>query len=434
MKIELNQPEYQYLSDNSQECDENTAFFCCKQNEKFLKNARENQAVKIVSPKELALLFDISDIKIIGITGTNGKTTTAAAIYSMLLDLGEKVAFQGTRGLLINEERVAPKGLTTPLLFESMCNLFRAKEAGCSYFIMEVSSHAIVQDRIEGLSFFLKIYTNLTQDHLDYHDTFEEYARVKESFFQDDGMKLINKDAKKIEFNIKNAYTYALDAPATFNIIAYSLNNGMTAIMRHFDKQVDFQSPLYGFFNLYNLTAAIAAVKLITEHTLEDICATVENFAGVSGRMEVVSDRPLVIVDFAHTPDGMEKVMDSLKEKDIVVVFGAGGDRDKSKRAMMGRVANRYAKKIYLTTDNPRSEEPMDIINDIYQAIDEKEKVKVSSLREDAIYFAIDELEEGETLLILGKGDEEYQEFKDKKIAFDDREVVREIIKEKFNR
>ena len=159
-----------------------------------------------------------------------------------------------------------------------------------------------------------------------------------------------------------------------------------------------------------------------------------ENFAGVSGRMEVVSDRPLVIVDFAHTPDGMEKVMDSLKEKDIVVVFGAGGDRDKSKRAMMGRVANRYAKKIYLTTDNPRSEEPMDIINDIYQAIDEKEKVKVSSLRGDAIYFAIDELEEGETLLILGKGDEEYQEFKDKKIAFDDREVVREIIKEKFNR
>lgn len=434
MKIELNQKEYKYLSDNSKECDADTAFFCCEQNKKFLENAKENQAAKIISPKELEELFDISDIKIIGITGTNGKTTTAAAIYSILLDLNEKVAFQGTRGLYINEERVAPKGLTTPLLFDTMCNLYRAKIAGCQYFIMEVSSHAIVQNRIEGLAFFLKVFTNLTQDHLDYHDTFEKYKKVKESFFQDDCMKLINKDAQKIEFNIKKAYTYALDAPATFNIIAYSLNNGMTAVMRHFEKQVDFQSPLYGFFNVYNLTAAVASVKLVTEHSLEEICEVVDNFAGVSGRMEVVSERPLVIVDFAHTPDGMEKVMDSLKEKDIVVVFGAGGDRDKSKRPMMGRVANRYAKKIYLTTDNPRSEEPMDIINDIYQAIDQKEKVKVSSLREDAIYFAIDELEEGETLLILGKGDEEYQEFKDKKIAFDDREVVREIIKEKFNR
>ncbi len=422
------------MSDNSQDCDRDTAFFCCRQNEKYLSNAEENHAPAIVSPNELEELFDISEIKIIGITGTNGKTTTAAALYSMLLDLDEKVAFQGTRGLYINENRVAPKGLTTPLLFETMCNLFRAKESGCTYFVMEVSSHAIEQERVEGLQFFLKVYTNLTQDHLDYHGSFEEYKRVKESFFQDDCMKLINKDAKEIEFNIKNAYTYALDAPATFNIIAYSLNNGMTAIMRYFDKQVDFQSPLYGFFNLYNLTAAIAAVKLVTEHTIEEICAVVDNFAGVSGRMEVVSDRPLVIVDFAHTPDGMEKVMDSLKEKDIVVVFGAGGDRDKSKRPMMGRVANRYAKKIYLTSDNPRSEDPMDIINDIYQAIDEKEKVKVSSLREDAIYFAIDELEEGETLLVLGKGDEEYQEFKDKKIVFDDREVIREIIKEKFNR
>lgn len=434
MKIELNQNNYKYLSDNSVECGVDTAFFCCEQNKNYLENAKTNHAAAIVTPEELENLLDLENTMIVGITGTNGKTTTAAAIYSMLLDLDEKVAFQGTRGLYINEDKIRAKGLTTPLLLETMTNLYLAKEAGCKYFIMEVSSHAIVQNRIENIKFGLKVYTNLTQDHLDYHKTFDEYKRVKESFFKDNCMKLINKDAKKIEFNPKKAYTYALDAPASFNIIAYSLNNGMTAIMRHFEKQVDFQSPLYGFFNVYNLTAAIASVKLITEHSLEDICATVDNFAGVSGRMEVVSERPLVIVDFAHTPDGMEKVMDSLKEKDIVVVFGAGGDRDKTKRPMMGRVANRYAKKIYLTTDNPRSEESMDIINDIYHAIDQKEKVKVSSLREDAIYFAIDELEEGETLLILGKGDEEYQEFKDKKIAFDDREVVREIIKEKFNR
>lgn len=434
MKIQLNQEEYKYLSDDSTQCNAETAFFCCEQNKKYLENAKENAAAKIIAPEELEELFDYGDIQIIGITGTNGKTTTGAAIYSFLLDLGENVAFQGSRGLFINEERAAPKGLTTPLLLDTMYHLHLAHQADCGYFVMEVSSHAIVQNRIENLKFALKVFTNITQDHFDYHKTFENYKNVKASFFQDESKKLINKDSKKIEFNFKNAYTYALDAPATFNIIAYSLNNGMTAVMRHFDKQVDFQSQLYGFFNVYNLTAAVAAVKLVTEYSLEDICSVVDNFAGVSGRMEVVSERPLVIVDFAHTPDGMEKVMDSLKEKDIVVVFGAGGDRDKKKRPMMGRVANRYAKKIYLTSDNPRSEEPMDIINDIYQAIEQKEKVKVASLRDDAIYFAIDELQEGETLLILGKGDEEYQEFKDKKIVFDDREVVREIIKEKFNR
>ncbi len=434
MKITINQNDYKYLSDNSKECDNETAFFSCEQNQQYLADVKKNPDIQIVTPTMLEEIFAIEDIMIVGITGTNGKTTTAAAIYSILLDLNEKVAFQGTRGLYINEEKVAPKGLTTPLLLETMHNLYQAKKAGCKYFIMEVSSHAIAQNRIENLKFHLKVYTNLTQDHLDYHDTFEAYKQVKESFFQDDCMKLINKDAKKIEFNIKKAYTYALDAPASFNIIAYSLNDGITAIMKHFEKQVDFHTPLYGFFNLYNITAAIASVKLITKHTLEDICEAVDNFAGVSGRMEVVSERPLVIVDFAHTPDGMEQVMDSLKEKEIVVVFGAGGDRDKKKRPMMGRVANRYAKKIYLTTDNPRSEEPMDIISDIYNAIDLKEKVKVASIREDAIFFAIDELEEGETLLVLGKGDEEYQEVKGEKIPFDDREVIRGIIKEKFNR
>ena len=434
MKIEINHPNYKYITDNSRECGLETAFFISKQNSTYHDSAIKNQCAAVVNIEELELFWKIQDIKIVGITGTNGKTTTAAAIYSILLDLDEKVAFQGTRGLFINEEKVREKGLTTPVLLETMHNLHLAKVAGCEYFVMEVSSHAIVQNRIEGLSFYLKVFTNLTQDHLDYHDNMETYKQVKESFFRDDCMKLINKDAKKIEFNPKKTYTYALDAPASFNIIAYSLNDGITAIMRHFEKQVDFHTPLYGFFNLYNVTAAIASVKLVTEHSLDDICEAVDNFAGVSGRMEVVSERPLVIVDFAHTPDGMEKVMDSLKEKEIVVVFGAGGDRDKSKRPMMGRVANRYAKKIYLTTDNPRSEEPMDIISDIYQAIDQKEKVKVASLRDDAIFFAIDELEEGEVLLVLGKGDEEYQEVKGEKFPFDDREVIRSIIKEKFNR
>ncbi len=434
MKIEINHNKYRYLSDNSQDIDNQTAFFCCEQNQPFLEDAKKNGAVDIVSPKELEEFFDISDMKIIGITGTNGKTTTAAAIYSMLLDLDYKVAFQGTRGLYINEERVEGKTLTTPLLLGTMYNLFRAKKAGCEYFIMEVSSHAISQNRIEGLKFALKVFTNITQDHLDYHGSFENYKRAKASFFMDDTLKLINKDAKKIEFNIKNCYTYALDAPASFNIMAYSLNNGIVAAIKYFRDQEQFSSSMHGFFNVYNLLAAIASVQLVTKRKLSEICNVVENFAGVAGRMEVVSERPLIIVDFAHTPDGMEKVLDSLKDKDISVVFGAGGDRDRKKRPMMGRVANRYAKKIYLTNDNPRGEEPEDIIDDIYVAIEQKDKVKIIVDRQKAIKMAIDELEEGEVILVLGKGDEEYQEIKGQKIAFDDRLIIRNIIKEKFNR
>ncbi len=434
MKYPFNQNHIPYITDNSSECDHETAFLLTAQNSRYLDKAKENGASAVVKPDELFDIYDLKDMKIVGITGTNGKTTTAAAIYSLLLDLGEGVAFQGTRGFFVNDEKIEGKTLTTPSVMNTLYHLKEAKEAGANYFIMEVSSHAIAQQRIESLPFALKVFTNITQDHLDYHKTFDEYWRVKSSFFSDDSLKLINKDAKKIDFKIKNTYTYALDVPASFNITAYSLNDGITAAIKHFDKQESFSSPLYGFFNLYNITAAIGAVKLLTEYSLREICDVVENFAGVSGRMEVVSDRPLIIVDFAHTPDGMDKVLDSLKEKKLSVVFGAGGNRDRTKRVQMGRIANRYGKKIYLTTDNPRHEDPLDIIEDIYEGISHKENVRIEPDRQQAIHRAIDELEEEDILLILGKGDEEYIEIGEQKIPFDDRVVVRNYIKEKFNR
>ncbi len=424
MKISVENENYKYISDNTQEVDDDTAFFLCHQNKKYYnKDFRY-----IITPSEFKKKYNLDDIKIVGITGTNGKTTTAGAIYSFLIDLGYSVAMQGTRGFFVNDEKIEGKTLTTPLIFNTLNHLKIAKERGCEFFIMEVSSHAIEQKRIESLDFELKVYTNLTQDHLDYHKTFEEYKRVKESFFQDDSKKLINKDAYKIKFNIKNAYTYALDLPATFNIPAYTLKNGISGAVRYFNELETFHSNLYGLFNVYNLLASIASVKLLTQKPLKQICEVVENFSGVSGRMEVVLERPLVIVDFAHTPDGMEKVLDSLKDKKISLVFGAGGDRDKSKRPLMGRVANHFAKKIYLTSDNPRSEEPMDIINDIYEGIVKKDKVKIIEDRKEAIKVALNELEEDEILLILGKGDEEYQEIKGKKIKFSDKEVVQEVV------
>jgi UDP-N-acetylmuramoyl-L-alanyl-D-glutamate--2,6-diaminopimelate ligase len=191
-----------------------------------------------------------------------------------------------------------------------------------------------------------------------------------------------------------------------------------------------FKSNLVGLFNVYNLAAAVAAAKLVTKKSLEEVCQVVEGFGGVSGRMEVVSHNPTVIVDFAHTPDGMLKVLESIKDKDIVVVFGAGGDRDRDKRPKMALAAAKFAKKIYITSDNPRSEEPKAIIDDIANAIEGKEGVCKIIDREEAIKRAIDELDsKNEVLLILGKGDEEYIEINGKKIPFDDREIAKRYLK-----
>ena len=217
MKIELPNQAYKYVTENSAKCDAQTAFVLTNQNSKYLQNAKDNQAHSIIKIEEIAELFGVDKIKIVGITGTNGKTTTASAIYSFLLDLGYKVAMQGTRGLFMNDEVIEGKTLTTPSVLNTYKHIYQAVQAGCEFFIMEVSSHAIVQKRVEGLTFELKILTNITQDHLDYHKTLEEYARVKNSFFSDNGKKLMNKDEPKSIFNFKNAYTYGIENPATYS-------------------------------------------------------------------------------------------------------------------------------------------------------------------------------------------------------------------------
>jgi len=431
LKIELPSQPFRYVTEDSQECDSETAFIKTKQNEKYLDNAKENGAHSIINASDITKLFGLDRIKIIGITGTNGKTTTASAIYSMLLDLGYKAAMQGTRGFFLNDTVVEGKSLTTPSVLNTYRHIYQAVAAGCEYFIMEVSSHAIVQKRIEGIPFALKILTNITQDHLDYHKTLEDYIYVKNSFFQDESKKLINKDEPRAEFNYKNAYSYGAENPATYKVMAYSLNNGVSGVIKHFEQVESFTSGLHGFFNLYNLTAAIAAVHLVTDKKLNEVCEVVDGFAGVSGRMEKVSDDPLVIVDFAHTPDGMEQVLNALKEKEILVVFGAGGDRDVIKRPLMGKVAAKFAKKIYVTSDNPRNEDPELIIDDILKGIDEGNEVFVDLNRKNAIAQALKDQSGEEIVLILGKGDETVQIIYDQRFPFDDREVVRDLLAER---
>ncbi|MDX9966210.1 UDP-N-acetylmuramoyl-L-alanyl-D-glutamate--2,6-diaminopimelate ligase [Sulfuricurvum sp. IAE1] len=431
MKIEVNTPEFRYISENSAECGSDCAFVLTKQNEKYAEDARSKGAAAFITPSEAWNLLRLERIKVVGITGTNGKTTTASAIYSLLLDLGHKAAMQGTRGFFMNDAPVEGKTLTTPTVLNTYRHMLEAIGEGCEYFVMEVSSHAIEQERIAGIGFELKILTNITQDHLDYHESLEEYVRIKNLFFADEARKLINKDEPKAQFNIKNAYTYGVENPATYKIVAYSLNNGVSGVLKHFEELVTFESSLHGFFNLYNITAAMAAVHLVSGESLEKIAEALENFGGVSGRMEVVSTDPLVIVDFAHTPDGMEQVLGALKEKEVLVVFGAGGDRDRSKRPLMGRVASAYAKKLYVTSDNPRFEDPDAIIEDILAGIEDKSNVYVDVNRRNAIAQALRERSGDEVVLILGKGDETAQIIYDQHLPFDDRVVARELLEQR---
>jgi UDP-N-acetylmuramoyl-L-alanyl-D-glutamate--2,6-diaminopimelate ligase len=428
LKVKIEGLAYRYISENSAECGADCAFLHTKQNEKYIEDALSRGAHSILTPQECWEIFGLDRLCVIGITGTNGKTTTASAIYSLLLDLGYKVAMQGTRGFFMNDALVEGKTLTTPTVLNTYRHMAEAIASGCQYFVMEVSSHAIEQERIAGIQFGLKILTNITQDHLDYHKSIDEYIRIKNLFFADESKKLINKDESKAEFNFKNAYTYGVENPATYKIMAYSLNNGVSGVLKHFEEHVTFASSLHGFFNLYNITAAMAAVHLVSGEALEKIADALENFGGVSGRMEVVSESPLVIVDFAHTPDGMEQVLNALKEKEVLVVFGAGGDRDRTKRPMMGHVAAAYAKKVYITSDNPRFEDPDAIIDDILAGIEDKSNVHVDVNRRAAIAQALRERSGAEVVLILGKGDETSQIIYDQHLPFDDRVVAREIL------
>jgi UDP-N-acetylmuramoyl-L-alanyl-D-glutamate--2,6-diaminopimelate ligase len=428
--LKITTEDSRIFTDNSTEARSGITFVISKQNEKFVQSAKENGCSQFINSADLKNYFDFSSIKVVGITGTNGKTTTAAAIYSILLDLGYKVALQGTRGFFINDEKIEDYSLTTPVQVSNFLHIQQAIKNDCDFFVMEVSSHAIEQNRIEGLDFALKIHTNITQDHLDYHKTIEEYINVKNSFFIDEGMKLINKDDKHIKFNMKNTYAYGAENPATYKVTAYSLKNGLHVALQHFSNMVHFSSPMMGLFNVYNLTAAIASVNLLTKKPLQEICDVVELFGGVAGRMEVVSQNPLIVVDFAHTHDGMREVFSSFRDYEIISVFGAGGDRDRTKRPIMGKMAEQFSKEIIITADNPRFEDPDTICEDILKGIKNKKNVTVEINRKEAIKIALEKSKnyDNPIILVLGKGDEEYQIIYDKKLPQNDKKMIQELL------
>ncbi|HEB9354616.1 TPA: UDP-N-acetylmuramoyl-L-alanyl-D-glutamate--2,6-diaminopimelate ligase [Campylobacter coli] len=424
MKLKLDQS---FITDNTLECEKDCFFLKTAQNMNFASDALEKGA-KIINVEECKKLLKIDEnIKIIGITGTNGKTTTAAAIYSILLDLGFKCGLCGTRGAFINDEQIDEKSLTTSPILKTLEYLQFATQKKCDFFIMEVSSHALVQNRIEGLNFAAKIFTNITQDHLDFHGSFENYKAAKELFFTDESLKFINKDALMIKFNVRNAFTYGIENPSLYQVKAYSLEDGISAIVALKDQSFHIDSPLLGLFNLYNLLAASACVNELVKPNLKDLEKAIGGFGGVCGRVEQVANG--VIVDFAHTPDGIEKVLDTLKNKKLIVVFGAGGDRDKTKRPLMGKIVEHFAKIAIITSDNPRSEEPKDIMNEILSGFQNPDKALMIEDRKEAINKALKLKEKDDLVVILGKGDENTQEIKGVKYPFSDKAVVNEILK-----
>lgn len=428
MKIEVKNRPYLFICDNTNQLDSCTAFVLTEQNFQYKEYALKNSSFEIISVKDCFDILNINkSLRVIGITGTNGKTTTSAIIYSMLLDLGKKSALQGTRGCFINDICIDSKSLTTPPILQTLNNMRRASDDGCEYFIMEVSSHAIAQKRIESIDFALKIFTNISQDHLDFHKTIKEYTDVKSSFFSDHGLKLINKDDENIKYSLKNTLTYGIENAATYKAVAYGLKNGVEAVIQKGSQAFKISSNLYGKFNLYNILAAVGAVDMMENVSHKELHNALLGFAGVEGRMQVINEKPLVIVDFAHTPDGMLKVFEAMKDRNIVVVFGAGGNRDKTKRPLMGKIAQKYSRKIYITSDNPRDEEPQEIIKDIMRGVIYNSSIYVDIDRKAVIQMALKSLKQDEILLILGKGDEDYQEIKGIKYPFDDRVVVKEF-------
>ncbi len=391
------------ITDNTKELDSSKLFLKTSQNAKYSTHIKN-----FITPKKILNSLN-PKTKFVGITGTNGKTTTAFVLGYILNSLGFSVGIQGTEGFYFNGEKKEAKTLTTPPIFTTIKRAFKYKP---DFFIMEVSSHAIVQERIEGIEFDAKILTSFSQDHLDFHKSMEDYKKAKELFFKDESLKIVK--GKKIsdkEIEI-DGYTFEVN-PKNLYVL---------------EKPLIDEIKMAGEFNKMNFSLALKAAEILSGESLDNLKEIAKRFSGVLGRMEIVSNNPLVIIDFAHTPDGMEKVLSSVKGKKIVV-FGAGGDRDRDKRALMGEVADKFADFIILTEDNPRCESAKDIAKDIAKGI-KKTPFEIILNRKEAIKKALNVAKEKNmTLMILGKGDENYIEYCDKKIDYSDREEVKKCLK-----
>ncbi len=374
----------------------------------------------------------------IGVTGTNGKTTVTTLIRNILSDSGIKTLLVGTVCNRLGEESL-PSGLTTPKPPELYSLLSRAVSQGCRVCVTEASSQALAQGRLEGINFDAAVFTNLTRDHLDYHGTFENYLAAKKKLFEHSAVSAVNLDDPRAEEIIAAAkgktvtFSTVLDC-ADYTAKSISLLSDSVRfelVSKWHIEHIEFASP--GLFSVSNaMAAAVCAISLGIEP--KAVAQSLAKSKSVCGRLERVecSAPYSVIIDYAHTPDGLEKVLGALRPSchgRLIVLFGCGGDRDRVKRPLMGAAACKYADKIIVTSDNPRSEEPMKIIGDILKGTDKKSRdLFVEPDRRKAISLALNMAEPGDTVLLAGKGHEKYQLIGGEKLPLDERETVREIL------
>ena len=379
-------------------------------------------------------------LKLVGVTGTNGKTTTATLIYEMARYMGYKTGLLSTVCNYIDSEAV-PATHTTPDPLSLNALLARMVEAGCEYAVMEVSSHAAHQHRIAGLKFVGGIFSNLTRDHLDYHKTVDAYLDAKKMFFdglEKDAFVLTNIDDKVGEVMLQNTKAakkrYSLRSQADFmgRIIESRLDG---TLMTFNSKEVEVL--FTGKFNAYNLTA-VYATSILLGWDPEKVLVGMSRLVPVAGRFQAFHSPKgyTAIVDYAHTPDAVVNVLNAIRDVignngNIITVVGAGGNRDKGKRPIMAKEAAARSERVILTSDNPRDEEPADILRDMEAGLDDEGRAKTLSIsdRREAIRTATMLATQGDVILIAGKGHEDYQEIKGVKYHFDDREVISEIIK-----
>lgn len=450
--------EIVFITDNSEECVPDSIFVCHEGAEKYIDSAISKGAVLVVAKekftdccvtventrKAYSLLcaefysHSYKKLKLIGVTGTNGKTTVSSMIYHILSVSGKKCALLSTAGYLRCDEENSAK-FTTPDPFSMHKMFYEMTLCGTEYCVVEASSQGLFQERLYPLTFEVGIFTNLTPDHLDYHGDMESYRKAKEKLFERSKVSVINADDDSFKEMIKasqgKALTYSLkkdEADFTAKYIRFS--EGATDYVfvgNEIIHRIRLQTP--GNYNICNSMAALIAANECGV-PFEEGAAALRNFYGVKGRFEIL---PLekdfrVIIDYAHTPDSLKQVLLSLSsfsKNRVITLFGCGGDRDKSKRGEMGRIAAFYSDMVIVTSDNPRHEEPSAIIRDIIDGIGKtKTPVYIIENRRKAIEYALQKAKKNDIILLAGKGHETYQLIGDEKIPFDERKIVAELL------
>lgn len=380
-------------------------------------------------------------MKLLGVTGTNGKTSTCTMLYYLYTDMGYNCGLISTVEYVIGKT-VYTSTHTTPDPLRLNALLHEMREAGCSHCFMEVSSHALVQGRVNGLSFTGGVFTNITHDHLDYHKTFDNYIRAKKLFFDrlgDEAFALSNRDDKNGMVMLQNTravkYTYAISNPADFK--CKIIESDLEGLLLKIDG-IEIWFGLVGRFNAYNLLAVYATAFLLGADR-QEILTRLSAQGRVNGRFEVFKSRNGItgIVDYAHTPDALENVLATIQHvrsgnEQLICVVGCGGNRDREKRPLMGRVAARMSNRVILTSDNPRDEDPEQIMEEMMAGIDASDYKKVLKItdRKEAIRTAVMMSRPGDIILLAGKGHETYQEIKQQRYPFDDREILKANFKD----